>query len=262
MYTHISHLFPQHASTTNLSTASVQLNDVLHYALDLQAEQHRAPAHFVNLFTSSTSPMVCINVYKNPDPVKIREDVVPGTIVRLMEQAFEPSVEALGKMLGVTRQMISAYKRGQSEKTESEKGQRRNPVKGVTFSRMQVFMRLYDEVLKGVQQPVPLDTPLADGSTLLDLLIQDHIEYPVVRQCVAAIVSTIEDRKNRTTFAHALVSGFSDDSRSDIAMEYQAQGEPRYEGHPTLPGKVIRVDPDGKRTVGHVVKRQFIADES
>jgi hypothetical protein len=49
----------------------------------------------------------------------------------------------------------------------------------------------------------------------------------------------------------------SDAGRRRVASFLQSQPFPHYQPHPDRPGMLVRVDADGRRTVGRFVNRQF-----
>ncbi len=49
----------------------------------------------------------------------------------------------------------------------------------------------------------------------------------------------------------------SAEGRRRVAEYLQTQAFPHYESHPDRPGLLVRIDEDGKRTVGRFVNRQF-----
>jgi hypothetical protein len=49
----------------------------------------------------------------------------------------------------------------------------------------------------------------------------------------------------------------SPEGRQRVGAYLQSQPFPHYEPHPRTPGLMIRIDEDGKRTIGRFVKREF-----
>jgi hypothetical protein len=57
--------------------------------------------------------------------------------------------------------------------------------------------------------------------------------------------------------SECLHSADSAKGRKRLKTYLESQPLPHYEGHPEIPGLLIRVDEDGRRTVGRFVNRQF-----
>ncbi len=57
--------------------------------------------------------------------------------------------------------------------------------------------------------------------------------------------------------SQCLESADTSEGRQRVTEFLRSQPFPHYEPHPDKPGLLVRIDEDGKRTVGRFVKRQF-----
>lgn len=86
----------------------------------------------------------------------------------------------------------------------------------------------------------------------------------VVRLKLGAAVTAAEGQP----VARATVLGRLEDvvrgetGRDSVLAALRAQGRPVYEAAPDQPGFVVRIDPDGTRTVGRFEGRQFVVREA
>lgn len=75
------------------------------------------------------------------------------------------------------------------------------------------------------------------------------------------MVNRYKDRILREALAERLERGKPIEERLDIVRERHAAGEPVYVGDPDKPGKLIQLQPGGRRIRGSLVNRKFIPDE-
>ncbi len=77
----------------------------------------------------------------------------------------------------------------------------------------------------------------------------------------SCMVNRYKDRILREALAERLERGKPIEERLDIVRERHAAGEPVYVGDPDKPGKLIQLQPGGRRIRGSLVNRKFIPDE-
>ena len=65
----------------------------------------------------------------------------------------------------------------------------------------------------------------------------------------------------RRRFADAMVKGQSSEERLDIVRERHKAGKPVIVGDPDALGRVIQIQPNGRRIRGRMEKRRFVPDE-
>ncbi len=79
----------------------------------------------------------------------------------------------------------------------------------------------------------------------IDLLLEGQQAMALCRQAAARPLSA------------CLASVDSPEGRQRVAAFLDGQPFPHYEAHPDRPGLLVRIDQDGRRTVGRFVNREF-----
>lgn len=67
-------------------------------------------------------------------------------------------------------------------------------------------------------------------------------------------------RQRRLSAADALKRAEGSDAQKKALAHLRKSGEPRYGMDEDHPGRLVRIDPDGTRTVGRFVRRVFVPD--
>lgn len=86
-----------------------------------------------------------------------------------------------------------------------------------------------------------------------------HDELRALTKAGEVLVPAFPSDTRRTEIHALLLDIASNAAREELAAELRASGKPIYATDPQHPGMVIQVAPDGTRTPGHFVKRQFVA---
>jgi hypothetical protein len=76
---------------------------------------------------------------------------------------------------------------------------------------------------------------------------------------IAELIGAMPETADAWTrpLSECLHSADSAKGRKRLKTNLESQPFPHYEGHPEVQGLLIRVDEDGRRTVGRFVNRQF-----
>ena len=177
--------------------------------------------------------------------------ITSSTVIMLnsLEKLFGESATDLAKMLRVSRPMVYLYRKGNEPSLENKR--RLQSLASLANDWNSVVARPLKGVLK-IKQP--------EGRALLDFLSDEDLNVTALRQILHRIVID-SDLMLRTRLANALARGESKEERGDLLRERHAEGKPVYIGHPQIPGKLIRISPDGKRVSGRMINRQFVPDE-
>jgi hypothetical protein len=166
-----------------------------------------------------------------------------------IQTAFGGTGDELASILHVTRQTLYNYKRGMEPAIENKR-------------RVQYFARLAKDFMAtpGNLSKGMLTIAQPEGYTLLDLMSAVDVDSQAVRTVVTRIRDA-NDRSLRGKLAAELAREETTHERSDIARDRSKAGKPVYVGVPDAPGKLIRIHPDGKRTRGQMINRQFVPDD-
>jgi len=166
-----------------------------------------------------------------------------------IQAAFGGTGDELASILHVTRQTLYNYKSGMEPAVENKR-------------RVQYFARLAKDFMAapGTLTKGILTIAQPEGYTLLDLMSAADVDSQAVRTVVSRIRDA-NDRSLRGKLAAELAREETTHERSDIARDRSKAGKPRYVGDPDAPGKLIRIDPDGRRTRGQMINRQFVPDD-
>ena len=84
--------------------------------------------------------------------------------------------------------------------------------------------------------------------------LRHQLELPQQQQNV-----TITAMSQHIKVSESLASVDSENGRQRLAAYLKSQPFPHYEPHPKSPGLLVRIDQDGRRTVGRFVGREFRA---
>jgi predicted transcriptional regulator len=172
-----------------------------------------------------------------------------ANMLRAIETIFGDSVTDIARMLRVSRPMVYHYREGMEPSLENKR-------------RIRALATLASELSAVITQPLKaaLKKQLPEGRTLVERLSEEILDVSALRRiCLRDIA--ISDQALRNKLAHALSEGESAEARSDIIRSRHAQMKAVYVGDPEAPGKLIRIHPDGTRTRGQMVKRQFVPDD-
>ena len=120
-----------------------------------------------------------------------------------------------------------------------------------------------------MSQPVKLsDSLILDArltSELADRSIAGQIEFwAKLGRAIEPLLSGVQVLALRRagevkTLSACIEAVDSPEGRRRVAEYLNAQAFPHYEPAPGRPGKLVRIDADGKRTIGRFVRRRFKA---
>jgi hypothetical protein len=79
-----------------------------------------------------------------------------------------------------------------------------------------------------------------------------------LKRSKGSISKAIPDSARRLAVATAIAQALDSSSHIGLAERVAPNDRPRYGSDPAFPGLVVRVDPDGTRTPGRFVDRQFV----
>jgi len=172
-----------------------------------------------------------------------------ATMMHAIETTFGNSVTDIARILRVSRPMVYHYREGREPSLENKR-------------RIRAIAALASELSSVVTQPLKsaLRKQLPEGRTLVERLSEEVLDVSALRHIFLRDIA-ISDQTLRNGLAHALFQRESAAARSDITRSRHAQMKPVYVGDPKAPGKLIRINPDGGRTRGQMIKRQFVPDE-
>jgi len=168
-----------------------------------------------------------------------------------IETAFGRSATNLAKILRVSRPMIYKYREGMEPTVKNNR--RLQELAKFSSSWKSITDHSFEANLK-ILQP--------EGRSLLDFLSDKELDFKALNGILHRCLDKFrQDRIFREALAEKLGRDTLIEERLDIVRERHAAGKSVYVGDPDKPGKLIQLQPDGRRIRGSLVNRKFIADE-
>lgn len=169
-------------------------------------------------------------------------------LLAAIEKLFGNSATELARMLRVTRQMVYHYRQGMEPSIENKR-------------RLKSLATLASECGNPAARPLKkeLKSQQPGGRTLMEYLSEEDLDITALRRMLSQRMMT-SDRAIRNKLANALSREESALARGDVTRARHAEGRPVYIGDPNAPGKLIQIRPDGSRTRGRMINRQFVPD--
>lgn len=168
-----------------------------------------------------------------------------------IEIMFGSSATNLAKILRVSRPMIYKYRKGMKQTVKNNR--RMQDLAKFSYNWSSVIEYSFEAHLKTLQP---------EGKTLLDFLSAEQLDFILLNHVLLRCLDkSRNDRILREALAEQLGRDKPIEERLDIVHERHAAGKPVYVGDPNKPGKLIQLQPDGRRIRGSLENRKFIPDE-
>jgi len=94
------------------------------------------------------------------------------------------------------------------------------------------------------------------GRAIDGLLTSEHAS--ALKREKGAVTKSIPDVSDRMSLAAAIERALEPANTANLAATLKRSGRAVYETDPTLPGFLVRTNPDGSKSVGRMVNRRFV----
>lgn len=170
-------------------------------------------------------------------------------LVNRIEVTLGGTTTDVARMLGVSRQMYYKYKSGTEPSVENKR-------------RLSCLATFGEQWASAARYSLPrlIKVQHAAGDSVFDVLSAEVVDFPAAHTMLRNLVSS-PDKELRTRLSNALSTKETVVQRGDIARALHENGKPVYVGDPDTPDRIIRIAPDGTRTHGQMVNRQFVPDD-